>query len=107
MLGWSSRSFPELHLVHHRLTGTAEGTWKGIVKNGRANYVCGYHPLFMMSKCLLHLVRPPYVVGSVALFWGFVSGYLQHVPQVDDRRTIKYLRSEQMKRLMGRKSIWQ
>jgi poly-beta-1,6-N-acetyl-D-glucosamine synthase len=107
MLGWTSRSFPELHLIHHRLTGTAEGTWKGTVKNGRANYVSGYHPLFMISKCLLHLVRRPYVVGSVALFWGFISGYLQKVPQVDDRRTIQFLRREQIKRLLGQKSIWQ
>src|SRR5262249_26760728 len=25
MLGWSTRSFTELHLIHHRLTGSAEG----------------------------------------------------------------------------------
>ena len=29
MLGWGTRSFDELHLVHHRLTGSADGPWGG------------------------------------------------------------------------------
>ena len=106
MLGWTSRSFPDLQLLHHRLTGTAEGLWAGLVKNGRANYVCGYHPLFMISKCVGRLVRKPYILGSIGLFYGFLSGYLQRIPQVDDSRTIRYLRDEQMKRLLGKESIW-
>jgi len=106
MLGWRSKSFPELHLLHHRLTGTAEGLWDGLVKNGRANYICGYHPLFMISKCLGRLIRKPYLVGSIALFYGFVSGYLKRIPRVDDAQTIQYLRDQQMKRLLGKETIW-
>jgi biofilm PGA synthesis N-glycosyltransferase PgaC len=106
MLGWTTRSFPDLHLVHHRHTGTAEGLWSGLVKNGRANYICGYHPLFMISKCLLRIFRRPYLVGSIALLYGFLSGYWKRIPQVDDRRTITYLRGQQLGRLMGRETIW-
>jgi len=106
MLGWTSRSFPNLHILHHRLTGSAEGIWKGLVKNGRANYICGYHPLFMLVKCLVHLIRKPYIVGSLGLFHGFISGYLQRIPQVDDPTTIGYLRREQIKRLLGKETIW-
>jgi len=106
MLGWGTRSFPELHLQHHRHTGTAEGIWNGLVKNGRANYVCGYHPLFMLAKCLRRLPHRPYLVGSLALFYGFVSGYLKQVPQVDDLKTIGFLRRQQLGRLWGRQTIW-
>lgn len=107
MLGWSSRSFQDLQLWHHRLTGTAEGYWDGIVKNGRANYICGYHPLFMVSKCVARLVRKPYnVIGSIGLFYGFVSGYLKRIPRVDDPETINYLRREQMNCLLGKRTIW-
>jgi len=106
MLGWTSRSFSNLHILHHRLTGTAEGIWGGLVKNGRANYVCGYHPLFMLSKCLVRLFRRPYIIGSLGLFYGFVSGYLKRIPQVDDPGTIGYLRREQLKRLLGKETIW-
>ena len=106
MLGWTTRSFPELHLLHHRLTGSAEGIWKGLVKNGRANYICGYHPLFMLFKCFARLAQKPYVIGSFGLFWGFISGYLKGIPQVDDPQTIVYLRGEQMKRMIGKETIW-
>jgi poly-beta-1,6-N-acetyl-D-glucosamine synthase len=106
MLGWTTRSFPELHLLHHRYTGAADGTWANLVKNGRANYVCGYHPAFMLLKCLRRLAYKPYVVGSIALLYGFLSGYTQRIPQVDEPETIKYLRKQQLARLTGRESIW-
>jgi glycosyltransferase involved in cell wall biosynthesis len=105
-LGWTTRSFDELRLTHHRETGTADGIWAGLVKNGRANYVCGYHPLFMAGKCMSRVLSQPYVVGSVALAYGFISGYWKRIPQVDDPLTIAYLRRQQLARLSGAKTIW-
>lgn len=105
-MGWSSRSFADLHLVHHRHTGAADGLWGGLVKYGRANYICGYHPLFMLGKCLRRLRLSPPILGSIALLYGYVSGYLKRVPQVNDPAAIAYLRRQQLNRLMGRESIW-
>jgi biofilm PGA synthesis N-glycosyltransferase PgaC len=105
-LGWSTRSFRDLHLLHHRETGSADGLWPTLVKYGRANYICGYHPLFMVSKCIVRLFQKPYVLGSIGLMYGFVTGYLKHIPQVDDPATIAYLRSQQLSRLCGRETIW-
>lgn len=107
MLGWTTRSFPDLHLLHHRYTGAADGLWGNLVKNGRANYICGYHPLFMLSKCTYRLVQRPYVIGSVALLYGFITGYLRRIPQVNEPKTIRYLRQQQIARLLGRKTIWE
>jgi glycosyltransferase involved in cell wall biosynthesis len=105
-MGWSTETFSDLHLVHHRKTGSADGLWGGLVKNGRANYVCGYHPLFMLTKCAKRLFERPYVIGSVALLYGFLTGYLKRIPQVRDPETIGYLRRQQMGRLLGRETIW-
>lgn len=106
MLGWTTRSFPNLHLAHYRPTGTAEGLWAGLVKNGKANYICGYHPLFMFTKCLRRVFRKPYFVGSAGLAYGYLSGYIHRTPRVEDSRTIRYLRQQQLKRLIGAESIW-
>lgn len=106
MHGWDTRTFPDLALKHHRITGAADGVWGGLVKNGRANYICGYHPLFMTAKCVARLVRPPYVLGSVALAYGFISGYTRGIPQVNDPQLIRFVRVQQMLRLTGRSSIW-
>jgi poly-beta-1,6-N-acetyl-D-glucosamine synthase len=105
-LGWQTQSFGDLHLIHHRQTGSADGLWGGLVKNGVANYVCGYHPLFMLIKCLRRLPQNPPVLGSAALMYGFVSGYLKRIPQVNDSAMIAYLRGQQLRRLAGLNSIW-
>ncbi|MEY2486528.1 MAG: poly-beta,6-N-acetyl-D-glucosamine synthase [Verrucomicrobiota bacterium] len=106
MLGWTTYTFPELKLCHHRIAGGAAGTWKNWVKNGLANYVAGYHPLFMICKCGKRLSSKPYGIAALGLLAGFIDGYLHHVPQVDDRELIRYVRSQQLKRLLFRDSLW-
>lgn len=106
MLGWTSRSFLDLRVLQQRRTGTAESSWKDAVKCGRARYVSGYHPLFMASSCVLRLAHKPYIVGAIGLLYGYISGYLKNIPQVDDPPLIKYVRDQQMRRLLGRETIW-
>lgn len=106
MLGWSTRTLTSLKLSHHRFTGAADGVWKDSVKSGLANYVTGYHPLFMLSKCVRRLISKHHLVGSVGLGWGFVKGYLSHVPQVQDRALVAYTRSQQLRRLFFLESVW-
>lgn len=106
MLGWKTETFRQLQLLQHRPTGTAEGWWNDRVKNGRAYYVSGYHPLFFAAKFFYRVLRPPYLVGAIAMCYGFLSGYIKGSPRVDDSRVIRYLRREQLKRLLRRQSIW-
>lgn len=107
MLGWTTESFLDLPLIHYRPTGTAEGIWRGMVKDGRADYISGYHPLFLAAKCLRRLFRKPYLVGSLGIACGFLTGYVRRMPRVNDAALIRYLRGQQMRRLLGRKTIWQ
>lgn len=106
MMGWQTHSFPDLKLIHHKYTGSADGTWRGWVKNGRANYIAGYHPIFMILKCAKRVCSKPYLVCALGLLYGFVSGYIQKTPQVEDKQLISYLRKEQISRLLLRESIW-
>ncbi len=106
MLGWLTFTFPDLTLWHHRPAGAAQGTWKNWVKNGLANYVAGYHPLFMLSKCLHRAFAKPYGVIALGLLVGFLSGYLKRLPQFEDREVIRFLRKQQMKKLLFRESLW-
>jgi poly-beta-1,6-N-acetyl-D-glucosamine synthase len=106
MLGWRTYSFPELKLHHHRHAGDADGAWKNWVKNGRANFITGYHPLFMLVKCLQRLFTRPYVVAGLGLGVGFFGCYLKHTPRVEDDQLIAYLRQQQMNRLLLRKNLW-
>ena len=106
MLGWKSRSFADIEILHHRYTGEASGKWGNMVNYGKGDYATGYHPLFMLAKCAIRLVQPPYVLGSLGIMYGFLSGYLKNLPRIEDRRVIRYVRREQMARLWGKASIW-
>lgn len=107
MLGWKVRAFRGLKVLHYRPTGAAEGPWRSALKDGRADYFTGYHPLFMLLKCIKRIFQRPYVVNACGLMYGFVGAYLHRTPQVDDKALIRYVRKQQMQRLLLRQSIWQ
>ena len=106
MLGWSTSSFLDLQINHHRWTGAAYGRWGGIVKNGKTDYVSGYHPLFVLAKSIRRSVERPYILGSLALIYGYLAAYLEKIPQVDDPQLIRYLRHQQLAKLAGKETIW-
>jgi poly-beta-1,6-N-acetyl-D-glucosamine synthase len=106
MLGWKSDTFGELHLVHHRPTGSADGLLRDRIKHGLACYVSGYHPLFLAASCLYRIVQKPYLIGSFAIGYGFIKGYVDRVPRVNDAHLISYLRTQQLRRLCGLETIW-
>jgi biofilm PGA synthesis N-glycosyltransferase PgaC len=106
MLGWTTMSFFDIHMTHHRYTGASWGRWGGLVKDGKIDYVSGYHPLFLTAKSIARLVRRPYLLGSIALVYGYISAYLQGVPRVNDPELIRYPRRQQLARLVGAETIW-
>jgi len=106
MYGWSTRTFRDLKVLQHKATGAIDGSWGNSFKNGRANYVAGYHPLYMIGKCVRRALRKPLSLEAIALFAGFWSGYLKKAPRIDDAAAVRYLRQQQVRRLMLRPSIY-
>lgn len=106
MLGWRTRSFPSIKAQHLRPTGGADGAWRDAVKNAQAEYFSGYHPLFMLVKCLKRALQRPYLVGAAGLFCGYASAYLKRSPRIDDGALVQYVRKQQIRRLLLQESIW-
>ena len=106
MVGWSTRTFRGVEAYHHRMTGAAEGGWSDNVKNGRGNYVVGYHPLYVLARCIHRLGRKPYVLGSIGMLYGFIAARWGHLCRVDDPVLIRYIRQQQLNRLFGRPTVW-
>jgi len=106
MLGWRTRTLEHLRIRQHRRTGAAAGWFGNTMKNGWANYVAGYHPLFMLAKCCRRAAQHPYFLQSVVLLLGYLKGYLLRRPRVADPALVSYLRHQQLRRLAGMKSIW-
>ena len=106
MLGWQTSTLSGLNVIHHRGTGAAYGTWNDRVKNGMACYITGYHPLFMLLKCIRRMAEKPYIVGGCGLLFGFLKGYVKRVQQIEDKALVKYFQRQQINHLLFRKSLW-
>lgn len=106
MLGWTTQSFSDIPIIHHRMTGTAEGSWRGLMKNGQANYIAGYHPLYLTVACVSGVSRQPYLIGAWARLYGFFSSYFKRAPRVNDPALITYVQRQQLRRLFGMDTIW-
>ncbi|MGN6553472.1 MAG: glycosyltransferase family 2 protein [Verrucomicrobiota bacterium] len=106
MLGWVTQTFDDLKLHQHKDTGSADGAWRNWVKNGLANYITAYHPLFMMAKCSKRSFSRPYLLGAAGLACGFLSGYFRQVPRIEDSALKSYIRHQQWRKLTFRSSLW-
>jgi poly-beta-1,6-N-acetyl-D-glucosamine synthase len=106
MLGWTTSSFFGIQMTHHRFTGASWGRWGGLVKDGKIDYVTGYHPLFLAAKSIARMRRRPYLLASFALVCGYISAAWHRIPRVDDPSVIRYLRQQQLARLFGGETIW-
>jgi poly-beta-1,6-N-acetyl-D-glucosamine synthase len=107
MLGWKTRTFPDIHAFHHRPTGAADGIWRDSVKRGLICYSVGYHPLYLLARCIYRFAHRPYGVRSIGILYGFLKAYLKSSPRINEAGLIRFIRTEQMKRLMGQETIWQ
>jgi poly-beta-1,6-N-acetyl-D-glucosamine synthase len=104
--GWETKTFYEIELIQLKATGTADGKWKDFYKNGVSDYICGYHPAFMLAKCLKRVIEKPFLLNAVGHLWGYVNAYVQKKPRDYDVKVVKYLQQQQMRRLMMQSSIY-
>jgi poly-beta-1,6-N-acetyl-D-glucosamine synthase len=105
-LGWSTQSFSDIKLYHHRVSGTRWGAWGFSMLDGEADYTVGYLPLFFALKCVRHIMNSPFLLRSIGMAYGYLRSVLQGVPRVDDREFVEYLRRQQFRRIVGLSSIW-
>jgi hypothetical protein len=60
----------------------------------------------MLMKAGSRLFHKPYGLGGLGLLTGFLKGYMEGIPQIEDKALIKYLRKEQLKRVCFQRSLW-
>jgi biofilm PGA synthesis N-glycosyltransferase PgaC len=106
MMGWKTYSFQDLLIKHHRFTGAADGLFRDRVKHGVACYISGYHPLYLVASCFLRLIKRPFIIGSIAIFYGYVKSFINRPGRMHDRKYCAYIRAQQLRRLCGMQTIW-
>ena len=103
MHGWTTRSFAQLPVRHHRPLGSADGAWRGRVRRGEVHWVLGFGPAWSALKAL-QIGRGPGGAGAGAAFlYGYAAAAARGVPRVEDPDYRRFMRAEQRARL--RRSI--
>jgi poly-beta-1,6-N-acetyl-D-glucosamine synthase len=102
MKGWKVRTVPELHVLEHRLTGSATASpFFSRIKEGRRMYYLGYSPLFFLVRCIYRLAEKPMLIGSIAAIYGFVKSMILREPIALPSDVVAFLRSEQHAKLLN------
>jgi len=99
MNGWEVRTFPELHVQHHRQTGSARGLIRGRFRQGRKDYSFGYLPDFEILKCIRRISETPFLWGSAARFAGYCWSALRRERPAVSKEFLDFLRNEQRLRV--------
>jgi biofilm PGA synthesis N-glycosyltransferase PgaC len=106
MLGFRTRHFRHLRAFHHRPLGRAGGWWRHRIAQGHAAYQVGYAPLFMFARAVRKTLEPPFTLGAMALLAGFIEGYLARWPRAAAPELVRFVRAQQLRRLMLKESLW-
>jgi biofilm PGA synthesis N-glycosyltransferase PgaC len=98
MNGWIACSWdePELRFVHLRPQGSSQqGIYTGRMRHGYGQYFMGTGFLFMTASVIYRVNQKPYVLGSLAMLWGWVKSALSGKPRYQDAAFRKFLRRYQ------------
>jgi glycosyltransferase involved in cell wall biosynthesis len=100
MMGWKTRSFREKYFFHYRSLGTAERSLlASTFSYGEKDYYLGGHPLWELFRVAYRATKKPYLVGSIALFSGYLSALLRRMERPVSKELMRFHRQEQMMKL--------
>jgi glycosyltransferase involved in cell wall biosynthesis len=92
---------PELRFVHLRPMGSSQKSiFSGRMRHGYGQYFMGTGLVFMLASAVYRIPEKPYVLGSLAILWGWLHSALQRKPRYDDLEFRKFLRSYQWRSLL-------
>lgn len=103
MLGWTACSWddPELRFVHLRTMGSSQrGVLTGRMRHGYGQYFMGTGLVFMLASAVFRMNQKPYVIGSLAMLWGWLRSALTGKPRYEDPEFRHFLRRYQRDSLL-------
>jgi biofilm PGA synthesis N-glycosyltransferase PgaC len=100
--GWKTRSFKGLPVFHHREMGTVgRSVYKARFSNGLTEYVVGFSFPYHAIRALSRFFEKPYLLGTILLLSGYMWGLLSRRPQVIPYGIARFIRREQMTKLVA------
>ena len=103
MKGWIACSWdePDLRFVHLRPMGSSQQSiYTGRMRHGYGQYFMGTGLLYMVASAIYRMNEKPYVLGSLAILWGWIKSALMGKPRYNNKEFRRFLRSYQWRALI-------
>jgi len=97
-LGWVAMSWDEdrVRFTHLRPMGSSQKSIiTGRVRHGFGQYFMGTGVIYMIVSGLYRMTRQPYVVGGLAMMWGYLRSCLYCVKRYEDKKLSAFIRKYQ------------
>jgi hypothetical protein len=98
MRGWIACSWddPELRFIHLRPMGSSQQSiWTGRMRHGYGQYFMGTGLTYMTASAIFRMAHPPFLLGGLAMWWGYLRSAIQGKPRYDDPAFRRFLRRYQ------------
>jgi glycosyltransferase involved in cell wall biosynthesis len=95
MNGWISCAWsdPELRFIHLRPMGSSQKSiYVGRMRHGRGQYFMGTGFLYLAASAVSRITERPYVLGSLAIIWGWLRSAAARAPRYDNPAFRSFLR---------------
>jgi poly-beta-1,6-N-acetyl-D-glucosamine synthase len=107
MRGWIACSWdePELRFVHLRPMGSSQqNIYVGRMRHGYGQYFMGTGFLYLAASALSRCNEKPYLLGSLAILWGWLRSAALRLPRYSNAEFRSFLRQYQRRALiMGKR----
>jgi glycosyltransferase involved in cell wall biosynthesis len=102
-LGWKSRSYADLPVVHHRELGTVgRSVYEARFNSGATEYIVGFGFAYHVLRAFSRIFEKPYVLGTALILAGYFWALLSREPRVVSDEIVRFIRREQVMRLASR-----
>ncbi len=106
MHGWVAQSVddPEMRIIHLRPMGSSQkNILVGRVRWGRGKYFMGSAWYYVLASAIYRSIEPPYIIGGIALFYGYLRALLTGHKRYDNPEYRRYLRRFERAQLINGK----
>ena len=97
-LGWIAMSWdePDIRFTHLRPMGSSQqNIITGRIRHGFGQYFMGTGFIYMLASAVFRMSKKPYVVGGLAMAWGYLKSWFTRVPRFDDKELCAFIRKYQ------------
>ena len=80
--GWKTRHFVEAKMKHWKPEGAGIGSTRTAIMHGEIYYLTGGSKLSFFLKVLNRLRTAPFLLGALAMFWGYIRTAFAQKPRL-------------------------